>query len=899
MSITKKIGTLLSLMTLAALVGLFGIGLFLFRSANDAVLLVSSMMEMNLAHRIHLETTRAAIGRDGAGVRLERLVAAFDLFMSVEPDGEVDGEGAPSIDEVIDAVLVLRAQDTEPTYDPAPLIGASRVRLPEELRDEFENVRGEWDRIRPSLVLIQDTASNQLALEAATLEVDAQIEGFVRSLGRLQRAVGARQRANRARLFGAIGGVAVASLSLLGVGLWSTRRYVASPVRLLEEASGRVSTGDFSHRVPLVGQDELARLLGAFNTMSERLEDLVRRLEAGRRDNARIVESIPSALFVLGEDSRVGSVNRAAIERFGLSEDAFAGGRLEDLLPVPGLGEEIEHVRSSGRSLEGRLLELPGEGGVRPLRVSIRPLEDDGSRLLVVVEDLTELEQFKSAAERNERRYRQLFDNANDLVCTADLTGRFTSVNNAAVRISGYSRKEALNLRLHDLVAPEYLEVLDRMMKLKLEGKSRTVYEIEIISKDGKRVPLELSTRLTLEDGKPIGVEGIARDASERRRLEEQLWLAQKMDAVGRLAGGIAHDFGNVLTIVTGYCALLLDTLAPDDPVREQVEGIKKATDRGTSLTKQLLSFSRGQFVQRKLMPLNAAVSEQADLLWRVLGDQIVLATILSPKVGLVQTDPAQLGQVVMNLALNARDAMPEGGQMTLVTGEVSVDESSSAQHGGLDPGRYFTLEVRDTGKGMGPEVVRQVFEPFYSTKSSGTGLGLSTVYGIVKQSGGTVIVDSELDRGTRVRVYLPHAGEMEATESIPDRPEELRRPESATVLLVDDEETVRRLVAGMIRSIGYEVIEARDQAEAIGISGEHEGSIDMLLTDVVMPEMSGPELAEQVRSIRPDIKVVFMSGYTGGALNYHVGNRGEIHFLQKPFSPESIASKIREVLEG
>ncbi len=298
-------------------------------------------------------------------------------------------------------------------------------------------------------------------------------------------------------------------------------------------------------------------------------------------------------------------------------------------------------------------------------------------------------------------------------------------------------------------------------------------------------------------------------------------------------------------------------------------------------------------------MPLNAAVSEQADLLWRVLGDQIELATILSPKVGLVQTDPGQLGQVVMNLALNARDAMPEGGQLALATGHVSVDESSSAQHGGLDPGRYFTLEVRDTGKGMGPEVLRQIFEPFYSTKSSGTGLGLSTVYGIVKQSGGTVIVDSELDPGTRVRVYLPHAGEMDVTESIPARPEELRRPESATVLLVDDEDAVRRLVARMIRSLGYEVIEARDQAEAIGISGEHEGSIDMLLTDVVMPEMSGPELAEQVRSIRPDIKVVFMSGYTGGALNYHVGNRGEIHFLQKPFSSESMASKIREVLEG
>ena len=472
MSITKKIGTLLSLMTLAALVGLFSISLFLFRSANDAVLLVSSMMEMNLAGRVHLETARVALGREGARPQLEQLVAAFDLFTSVEPDVGAEGEGAPSIDAIIDALLVLPAQDTARIQDAARMIGTGLAGLPDELRDEFEDVRSEWSRVRPFIFIIKDKQSAPPELEAAAFEVEARIEGLVGSVARLQSALGSRLRAHRSRLSGAIGGVVAASLMLLGVGLWSTRRYIARPARLLEEASRRVSTGDFSHRVPLASRDELASLSGAFNTMSERLEDLVHSLETERHYNAQIVESIPSALFVLGEDSRVQSVNRAAIERFDLSEETVVGRRLEDLLPVPGLSGEIEQVRSSGRSLEGRLLELPGSEGARPLRVSIRPLEEDGSRLLVVVEDLTELDQLKSAAERNERRYRQLFDNANDLVCTADLTGRFTSVNSAAERISGFARKEALNMRLHDLVAPEYLDVLDRMMTLKLDGKT-------------------------------------------------------------------------------------------------------------------------------------------------------------------------------------------------------------------------------------------------------------------------------------------------------------------------------------------------------------------------------------------------------------------------------------------
>ncbi len=753
------------------------IAVFLSSTSNDAVLLVAGMMEMNLARRVHLEALRVRVGHEDARVELEQLVAAFDVFVDL---GQTEGRSVPptrSIDETLTELVSLPDRDVERIQRAAELIRDGLLSLPPDIGDELEAVGREWQAVRPDLVLIYELGSDDPLVGEAESRIEGRIGELVGTIGGLQGAIGTRLQAQRGRLLYVMGSIALASLVLFGFGLWSTNRYIARPIRKLEEASRRVSRGDFSERVPIVASDELATLSRTFNGMLEQLE---------------------------------------------------------------------------------RLLEN---------------------------------------AESSERRYRELFDNANDLICTADVNGRFKSINKAAERISGYTREEARDLRLQELVAPEYLDVLNRMLKRKLEGNRQTVYEVEIISKDGKRVPLELSTRLTFEQGKPVGVEGIGRDISERRHLQEQLWLAQKMDAVGRLAGGIAHDFGNVLTIVTGYCALLLSVLPDGDPVREQVEGIMRAADRGSSLTKQILSFSQGQLVRPKLLSLNAVVSDQAEMLWRLLGEEVELATILNPKVGLVQFDPGQLDQVIMNLALNSRDAMPQGGQLTIATSRVEVDEDNTAHHG-VEPGTYLTLEVRDTGDGMTPETIERMFEPFFTTKPSGTGLGLSTVYGIVRENGGAIEVDSEPGKGTRMRIYLPHAGDIIQAEPAPA---ELEQPETGRdeiVLLVEDEESVRRIVGRMLRNLGYEVIEAANEQDAVNIS-EGDRRIDILMTDIVMPDIGGPQLADRIRSIRPDMKVLFMSGYTGGALNYHVQDQQEIHLLQKPFSPESMAAKLREVLDG
>ncbi len=777
MNVTRKIGTLLLLMTVGSLIGVMSIAVFLSGTSRDAVLLIAGMMEMNLAQRIHVQSLRVQSGHPDAVRELEELVAAFDVFVDL---GRTEGPLAPpvrSIDETLTQLVLLSERDVERIQQAARLIREGLPTLPPDLQQELDAVGREWAEVRPDLVLLTQPGLDDPSAAESLDRIDTRIGELVRALEVLQGAVGVRLQLQRGRLLSVMGSIALTSLALFGFGLWTTHRYIARPIRSLDEAARRVRGGEFSQRVPIIAGGELASLAGSFN----------------------------------------------------------------------GMLEELEHL-----------------------------LDD---------------------AESSEKRYRELFDNANDLVCIADLTGRFTSINKAAESISGYTRDEALGMRLQDLVAPEYVEVVERMMARKLEGDTQTVYEVEIISKDGERVPLELSPRLTFDNGKPVGVEGIGRDISERRHLQEQLWLAQKMDVVGRLAGGIAHDFGNVLTIVTGYCALLLGVMPEGDPAREQVEGIKRAADRGASLTNQILSFSRGQFVQPRMLSLNAVVAEQAEMLWRILGENVELATVLNPTVGLVHFDPGQLEQVIMNLALNSRDAMPGGGRLTLATSRVDLDESDPANPGS-EAGSYVALEVRDTGEGMKAETIERMFEPFFTTKAKGTGLGLSTVYGIVRENGGRIKVESEPGQGTRIRICLPRAGDVEQPEPVPADPEELTVGPSETVLLVEDEETVRRLVGGMIRALGYEVIEARDENDAVEIS-EGTEHIDILVTDVVMPNLNGPQLAHQIRLNRPDIKVLFISGYTGGALNYHVRDRQDVHLLQKPFTPESMAAKMREVLDN
>ncbi|MGB9606293.1 MAG: two-component system sensor histidine kinase NtrB, partial [Bryobacteraceae bacterium] len=371
--------------------------------------------------------------------------------------------------------------------------------------------------------------------------------------------------------------------------------------------------------------------------------------------------------------------------------------------------------------------------------------------------EILERQRTEETLRASEERYRNLFDNATDMVYTHDLQGRFTSINRAAERITGYTREEAMKMTIADVVAPEHLELARQMIVRKLGGAGSTVYELAILTKDGRRLLVEVSSHLMFEEGKPTGVLGIAREITERKRLEEQLRQSQKIEAIGRLAGGIAHDFNNLLTIIGAYSHMLLMDLPPDQPARAYAQEILAAAERASALTDRLLAFSRRQVVQPTVVDLNEVIRNMAGLLRRMVGEDIELETVLAPDLGKVRADPTQLEQVIMNLVINSRDAMPSGGKVTLETENLLVER---AERGGPAPGSWTVLRVHDTGHGMDAETKSHLFEPFFTTKGpgKGTGLGLSIVYGIVKQSGGEIAVESEVGKGTVFTIYLPHA---------------------------------------------------------------------------------------------------------------------------------------------
>jgi signal transduction histidine kinase/CheY-like chemotaxis protein len=429
--------------------------------------------------------------------------------------------------------------------------------------------------------------------------------------------------------------------------------------------------------------------------------------------------------------------------------------------------------------------------------------------------------------------------------------------------------------------------------------------EIIAMRADETEFPVELAiTRIGLE-GVPIFTAFI-RDISERKRaekeketLENQFRQAQKMEAIGQLTGGIAHDFNNLLTVINGYSEMLLQTLPAGDLQRDNAEQIKQAGERAAALTRQLLAFSRKQMLEPKVLDLNAVVTNIEKMLTRTIGEDITLATTLTPGLGCVKADSGQIEQVVLNMAVNARDAMPQGGKLTIETANVELDETFARKHVVVQPGRYVMLAVSDTGCGMDAETQRRIFEPFFTTKGQGkgTGLGLATVYGIVKQSGGSIWVYSEVGKGTTFKVYLPRVEEKPDTV-LPGTVRAAPLKGTETILLVEDDAPLRKLTLSLLRQGGYHVLVASDREEALQLCGQYEGPIHLMLTDVVMPGISGPEAAQRLASTRPDMKVLFMSGYTDDTIVSHGILIEGVTFLQKPFTADALARKVREVLD-
>ena len=521
-----------------------------------------------------------------------------------------------------------------------------------------------------------------------------------------------------------------------------------------------------------------------------------------------------------------------------------------------------------------------------------------GDLLQKSLRSLIELSRSESAVRQWERRFADLFENTKDILFTLDLEGQVTSVNKAAEEVMGWPRTEALQKNLKSLVAPEHFASCNEMMQRILNDEPLQHFEIALLRKDGRKVLLETSAHLLRSNGKKVGVQGIARDVTERRQLESMVQQSQKLEAVGRLSGGLAHDFNNLLCVISGHTEILMERLQPSDPAMRSVTQIRKAADSAAALTRQLLAFSRRQVFHPQVVDLNAVVLETEKLLERLIDEHIEFYTALDPALGRVRVDPVQVEQVVINLALNARDAMPRGGKLTIETSNIDLEEDHQSRHSLIPAGKYVLLALTDTGCGMSEETRCRIFEPFYTTKEigKGTGLGLATVYGIVKQSGGFIWVYSEEGRGTTFKVYLPRVvSPLTATRSTRGKAG-LRGTE--TILVVEDAEPLRALTKDFLAASGYTVLEAANGEDAIRLAQAFEGVIDLLLTDVVMPRMGGQLLVDQMKQVRPDMRVLYMSGYPNdGIVQAGVLSNG-VALLEKPFTREILAKRVRQVLD-
>jgi two-component system, cell cycle sensor histidine kinase and response regulator CckA len=501
---------------------------------------------------------------------------------------------------------------------------------------------------------------------------------------------------------------------------------------------------------------------------------------------------------------------------------------------------------------------------------------------------------------RSEMNFRSLVTNAPYGICRCDSSGKLLDANPALLKMLGYSStQELVGLHLGALYenAQHWFELADRLRT----GLPFNDLLVEWKRKSGPAAMARISGRTVVNGGESKTFELFAEDVTERRTLEQQLRQSQKMEAVGRLAGGIAHDFNNLLMVISGYAEFLLERLGPEPALRAPAQEIAGAAGRASSLTRQLLAFSRKQMLAPKILDLNSVIAENLKMLRRVIGEDIDLVMVPAEDLGAVRADMGQVEQVIMNLAVNARDAMPSGGSLTIETSNVALAEDETRLQPPLKPGNYIMLSISDTGLGMDAETQSHIFEPFFTTKGpKGTGLGLSTVYGIVKQSGGYIWVSSEQGKGTTFKIYfpqVPQATESPVVQAATESP--AVEPGTETILLVEDETNLRYLARQFLEKQGYRVMEAADGAIAIQIAVAHEGVIHLLLTDVIMPGMNGRELAQKISEIRPNTKVLYMSGYTENVVGRNGTLDAGIRLLQKPFTLRELRNRVREVLDA
>jgi hypothetical protein len=532
---------------------------------------------------------------------------------------------------------------------------------------------------------------------------------------------------------------------------------------------------------------------------------------------------------------------------------------------------------------------------------TVRGLFDEAGRITefqAVMQDITRRKESEEALRLGEERFRAILDSMVDGVIVLDKEGGVTLFNPAAEGIFQRPAAQVLQKSVQELFAPDDRPKYNDYLGRHLGQNPPKVIEVNALRANESPLPIDLAVSEIVRSGVRMLIV-IVRDISERKRLEDQYRQAQKMEAVGRLAGGIAHDFNNLMQAILGYSNLLDRRLAPGDPNHETVEQIQKSLGHASSLTRQLLAFSRKQVLKPKLLALNSVVAEMTHLLQRVLGETIQLKLTLAEPVACIRADPGQMEQLILNLAINARDAMPQGGVLSIETSHVTLAEPKPFASGYLPAGSYALLNIADTGTGMTPEVQAHLFEPFFTTKETGkgTGLGLCNVYGVVKQTGGEITVSTAVGRGTTFHIYLPRfegrPGEEESTHLLA-----ARGSGHETVLLVEDEELVRVMLVEVLKSVGYTVLDARHGADALVLGEQYEEPIDLLVTDVTMPGFSGLELARRLGEKRPAMRVLFISGYSDQEAAQWGKLNQPIQFLQKPFHPDAFLAKVRQILD-
>ncbi len=635
-----------------------------------------------------------------------------------------------------------------------------------------------------------------------------------------------------------------------------------------------------------------------------------------------LMEAVPDAIVAVNHEGVILQINSQTESLFGYTREELIGQRIETLVPERQREQHRHHFASftdkpktrrmgAGLDLKGRRRD----GSEFPVEISLSPVSTEGGMVVLsAIRDVSdrqriEEELLRANEELSRRKDRQLWeyqnrlasvvDSSHDAIIGKNLDGVITSWNKGAERIYGYKAEEAIGQPIALLAAADRRDEIANILEDIRAGRLVDHFETVRVTKDGRHLNVSISVSPIRDAaGEIVGASTIARDVTAQKKAEEQLRRGQKMEAVGRLAGGVAHDFNNILGIITS-CSELLRPHIGNDPLTTELSGyIRDACKRGATLTRQLLAFSRKQPVQSRVLELNERLLDVCKLLRPLMGEDVKVVFLPRSESAFVEADPGQLDQIVINLAVNSRDAMPHGGKFVIETDTADFDDAFASQHPPMNPGRYVMLAVSDNGCGMDDATRSRIFEPFFTTKEvgKGTGLGLATVYGIVKQSGGHIWVYSELGHGTTFKVFLPCADEKAGMARAVEEEIAFRRGEGTTILLVEDDPIMRRLTRQMLAEQGYTIIEAEDGRAALERVATDHSSIDLVLTDVVMPGVSGPELVLRLMDSHPDTKFLYMSGYTGELVADHSIGEG-ITLLEKPFTRSALLTTIQTAL--